>query len=220
MPLHGAQGTRRFQAEGNRQRLLHPRASGHRRALVFSGEARQRVRQPGEVGLDQFEGRTKLQHQPGIHRVLAGCTPVDVAGRALVLPSDQGGQRLYHRDGRIAGGRGLAAQRGQVEQFRTALRRDRRRRRFRNHAQSRLGTRERGFEIEHALQVAAIGKYLAHRFGAQQRVEKPGHVSSRRKQFRCRLAGSHSTPDPRPPCARSAWSGVPRGQASAPGRPH
>jgi hypothetical protein len=160
MPFDSAEPARRLQAKCHRNRLLHQGAARDRRALELPCKPGQGIGQVPQSGLDEFERTAQLKHQAGIHRVLAGRTPVHEA-RGIAVPAfDQRGQRLDHRDRGIAGRGRAARQRPSVEQIGTALRFDLHRRRTRDDARARRRPGERRLEVQHALEPRAVRKHL------------------------------------------------------------
>jgi hypothetical protein len=77
--LQRRQPDRGLVAEGDRQRLLQMGSPGHRRIAVQAGEIGQGAHDIGELGFDQRDRLAQLQHGRGIHDVLGGSAPVQIA---------------------------------------------------------------------------------------------------------------------------------------------
>jgi hypothetical protein len=72
---------RELEAEGDGNRVLAVRPAGHCRGRVPLGVPRQLADQLGQRRLDQIESGARLQDGAGVHDVLGGGAPVDVATR-------------------------------------------------------------------------------------------------------------------------------------------
>ncbi|MNC35653.1 hypothetical protein D3C75_841440 [compost metagenome] len=172
MARNGAQYAGKLHAQGHRGGVLQPGTPHQRCVGVQQGLARQGFGQRGEVSLDQRQCITQLQHQPGIHRILAGGAQVHIAFGLGNTTGDHLAQRLDQRDCRVAcRGNGIG-ERANVKALGLAGRLDRRYRAVRHQAGSSLGTGQGSFEIEHALQTAAVRKDLAHGRGGEIGVEQ------------------------------------------------
>ena len=68
-------------AEGHGQRLLQVRPASHRRVAVLGSQIGQDATQFADVGLNDVQCRSELQHDCRVHDVLRGRSPVKVAPR-------------------------------------------------------------------------------------------------------------------------------------------
>jgi hypothetical protein len=120
------------------------------------GLRRQALAQTGQILTQQGNRLAQLQHQPGIHGVLAGCAQMHVLFRFGILCSNPLTQGLGQRNRRIARGDDGLRQRDRIIEVSAARGLDRRDSRLRNHPTACLGTRQRRFEVQHALQSADV----------------------------------------------------------------
>ena len=178
MAADGVEPSRRLQAEGRGERVLHPGARGHGRRAVLHGQPGQRLREPGQLGVEQVQGLAPLQHEPGVQGILAGGAPVHEARGVGIVLRDEGGEAADEGDDGIAGRRRLASQRLDVEVLGPALFRDRRSRRRGDDSGAREGGGEGGLEIQHPLDAGAVGEEIADGRPAEERIEE-AHTGTR-----------------------------------------
>src|SRR5579883_2696902 len=101
--------------------LLQPGAGGQRCGFVPFGELGEIGAEPFEFGGDEAQGVAQLQNQASIDGVLAGSSPVHVAGGVLVLFADEFGELPNHGDGEVAGIDGAAGENVEVEELGAAM---------------------------------------------------------------------------------------------------
>ncbi len=169
-------------AEGDRRRLLQPGPPGQRRGRMALGLSRQHLAQTLQVSIDQLPGAAQLQHQAGVHDVLAGCAKMYITFSAGIADGDLLAQRLDQRDRRIAGGGDRFTERGKIVEPGLTGGRNRRDSRLRNQPDPRLRTGQRSFEVEHRLDPARVREDLGHiagnKIGIEQLVARSLHGKS------------------------------------------
>src|SRR5688572_2021147 len=79
MPLKSAQPDRSLVAEGNRRSVLKVSTTGHRRVAVGFRQVAQRFGRLQEPPINQLQRAAKLQDGRGIHDVLGGGSPMQIA---------------------------------------------------------------------------------------------------------------------------------------------
>ena len=142
----------------------------------------QRARNFGESVADFLKGFAQLKDETRVDRILAGSAIVDEGGSLLVVLGDERCELLDHRDSDVPGKRAFASQLLDREQIRIALRLNRCGGFFGRDALASQRSCQSGFEIEHGLQAAMIGKDLAHIVGREKWTEQVdgvwcGHLS-------------------------------------------
>src|SRR5581483_2305975 len=152
--------------------LLQPGAGGQRCGYVPFGETGDNGAEPFEFGGDEAQGVAQLQNQASIDGVLAGSSPVHVAGGVLVLFADEFGELPNHGDGEVAGIDGAAGENVEVEELGAAMTGNCARGGGGNDSCARFGAGERRFEIEHALEAAGVGEEFVNGFPAEEWVEQ------------------------------------------------
>ncbi|MNE36651.1 hypothetical protein D3C80_1304700 [compost metagenome] len=152
--------------------MLQPGASGQRRGGVALGLHGEILGQRGQLGFEQGDGGAQLQHQAAVHGVLAGGAEVHVALGLGVHGGDLPAEGLDQRDRRVAGAGDGDGQRFDVIGFGTAGGGDGRHGGGRDQPDRRLGARQRGLEIEHALQATAVAEHRTHRRAGEVGIEQ------------------------------------------------
>ena len=175
MPVEHREPDRGLVAEGDGQRLLAVRAAGHRRVAVTAREFGQDASQLTEILLDDLETIADLQDDRGVHDVLGGRPPVDVAPGLTAL--------LHHlmdeRQDRIAYDVGLLAQEVEVEGGHVSAACDLLGGLCRTHAATRLVLSERDLDLGVASDERVIGEHRPHLRGAEG-VAEQDRVEDRR----------------------------------------
>ena len=157
------------------------RAAGHHRAAKSLGEFRERAIDRGEVALDDRQGRLDLQHNGGIHDVLRGRTPVQIApGRAALL-GELGDQP---DDGIADHVRGLP-QLSKVDVFGAGQPLDAVGGLLRNNAEPGLDLGERHLNLDIARHRRRLGEDLAHG-GRGEGVAENCRIEDRRSHHQSR----------------------------------
>ena len=157
-------------AEGHRQGLLQMRAPGHRRVAIPFRQISEDAAQRGDIGFDDFEPLAHLQDHGGVHDVLRGRAPMDVAAGFTALLH----HLMHQRQDRIADIVGLAAQQIEIERRHIRASGDLFGRLGRDHAAARLGPRQRDLDLGIAGNQRVVGKHLAHLRCAEDVAEKDG----------------------------------------------
>ncbi len=172
MTGHGAEPAGDLHAEGYRGGMLQPGAPGHRDLGMARGLVGQRVAETAQVRLEQREGLTQLQDQPGVHGILAGGAQVHVFLGIRVVGRNLPAERLDQRNRRIAGRGDRLGQCAQVVVLGMTGRLDGVDRSGGDHLGPRFGPGQRRLEIQHALHTAAVGKHLTHRGAGEIDIEE------------------------------------------------
>ncbi len=142
--------------------MLQPGAPGQRRGDVTPGLGSEGFPQLHQISFDQFQRAAQLQHQAGVHCILAGRAQMHVTLGFGIALGDLLAQRLDQRNRRIpCRGNGLT-KRGEVVMLGPTCRFDRRNSRLRNQANPCLGPGQCRFEIKHGLNPALIAEHLTH----------------------------------------------------------
>ena len=165
MPLDGRQPDRRLVAEGDRKRVLEMRAPGHRRVPVLSGKACKAAPDSDEVRLNQVERVADLEYDARVLDVLRGRAPMDIAPR---IPLADGGKAVDQRHDGVADPVHLLTHEVHVEQVRIRLGRNLGRRRLRDDAEPPLDPRQRRFDVQPLLHLAALGEHGPHGVRAEE----------------------------------------------------
>ena len=111
-----------------------------------------------EIGLDERQGVADLQHGRGVHDVLGGGAPVDVAaGIAALL-----GELMHDADDRVADEIGLRLELREVDGIRARGALDRIGCVLRDDAGFGLGNREGHFDLDVFRHHRCIGEHRAH----------------------------------------------------------
>ena len=113
-----------------------------------------------------------IENQARVDRILAGRAPVHESRGCLILFFNHGGERFHHGNGDIAGQRGLVPYRLIIELRCVAVRTNSRARRTGRDTHACQSARQSRFKIEHSLKAPAIGKYIAHPFRREQRIQQ------------------------------------------------
>ena len=98
MPVEHGEPHRNLVAERDRQRLLQVSPARHRRVAVALGEAGKDYTQVVQLRLDQRERIADLEDDAGVHDVLRGRAPMDVASGFAAHLSEL----VHERQDRIA----------------------------------------------------------------------------------------------------------------------
>ena len=175
MAVKGGEPYGRLEAKGDRQRMLQMGAPGHRRIAIAPREPGEIAAQRREVGLDQRQPGTDLQHRGGIHDVLRRRPPMEPAPRL----AGAFGELAHERQDRIADRLGLALEAGQIERSGVGLHRlgsggNRGRGFRRDDADSRLSPCQRRFDLGAADEKGGVVEHRAHRGRAE-------HVAKQRR---------------------------------------
>ncbi len=150
-------------------------APGHRGVAIVARELGEVAAHRRQILLDQRQAGADLQHRCGIHDVLGGGAPMQIAPR---LP-----RQLRHladqRQDRVADGLGFFLEAREVERIAAAGQRiggvrDRLGRLRRNDPEPPLGARERGLDLGAAHKKSVVAKDRAHRSGAKHVGEDRG----------------------------------------------
>jgi hypothetical protein len=150
---------RGLEAERDRHRLLAEGAPGHDRPAVRLGEVAETGDEAVEAPTHRAERRAQLQHQRRVEHVLGGRAKVHV-GREL--GADRHPQRLDQRHHRGARGRRRGTEVRHVEPLRRRAVADAQCRLGRDHAELRLGPRQRRLDVEHRLQALPVREARRH----------------------------------------------------------
>ncbi|MNZ56905.1 hypothetical protein D3C78_748650 [compost metagenome] len=142
--------------------MLQPGATGQGGLCVGLGLAGQGIRQPRQIRFDQCQRRPQLQHQAGVHGILAGGAQVHITLGLRDATGNHLAQRLDQRDRRVTGHRNGFGQRGKVIALGMAGGFDRCHRHLGDNPGGRFGTGQGCFEIKHALHPATVAEDLAH----------------------------------------------------------
>ncbi len=159
---------RAFVAEGNRQRVLTMRASGHDVASVTTRRRGESTVGRGEIGFDDVDPLPDLQHERGIENVLGGRTPMHVAAR---IAARRAAERPDHRDDGVADDPCAGADLLERQAIDCRGGGDRLGRSRRNYVEARLHPRQRRLDIEHALEQRPIVEHSMHLRRAVERTE-------------------------------------------------
>ena len=159
MPLDGRQPHRRLVAEGDRQRVLEMRASGHRRVPVFARKARQPVANGEQVRFHENQRVADLEHDARVLDVLRGRAPMDVAPR---IPLAEGGEAVDQRHDGVADPVYFLAHEVHVDEVRVGPGGNLGRGLFRDDAEPPLHPRQRRLDIQPLLHLPALGKHRPH----------------------------------------------------------
>ena len=147
MAIHGIQPPSHFRAERGWQRLLHPGPADNDRRPMLGRKFCQAATQPIQITRDNFQRLPQLQNTACIDRILARRAPMHVPCCIAIALRDQSSKRFDQWNGNIPREFCAASQLRNIEQFRFAFRRDRRRGRGGNYAGSRLRSRQTDLEI-------------------------------------------------------------------------
>lgn len=131
----------------------------HRGVAVLEREIGEDLAQFADVGLDQVDGVAKLESDGGIHDVLRGCSPVNIAS-GIATHRDE---LINQRQNRITDDFSLVSHVVEVDALDPGLAGDYISGIDRDHADASLGLGKRNFSVDIALDQRAIREQLAHR---------------------------------------------------------
>ena len=161
---------RRLVAERHGQRVLQMRAAGHHGVAMLPGERGQALVERGKIGLDEGERVPDLQDGGGVHDVLGGGAPVDVAaGLAALL-----GELVHDADDGVADEIGLGLQLGDVDGVRARQPLDGRGGVLGDDADAGLRGRQRHLDLDVARDRRSIAEDRAHGRRAERIAEDVG----------------------------------------------
>ena len=149
-----------------------------------------------QVPFDQREAGADLQYRSGVHDVLGGSAPMQIAPRL----TRQFGHLAYEQQDRIADRLGLVLQARQVEHLAAARQRirrvrDRIGRLGRDDPEPSLGARQSRLDLDAAREKGVVAEHVAHRRGAEHVGEDRGVEGADRH----RLGSVARYPCPNPP---------------------
>ncbi len=153
---------RELEPERHWQRMLHAVAPDRSGAAMTSGECGEAVDGAVEVGEQDIDSGTQLEHQGGVEDVLGARSPAHVGGGGGVGLGHLGGERVDERDGDVAGRDRLLAQRFNIVALHLGGIGDLIGGKRRHEADGGFRAGERHNEIQHALQARAIVEDSAH----------------------------------------------------------
>ena len=131
--------------------MLQPSAASQGCGDITFGLNCESVAQLRQITFDQRQRPTQLQHQPGVHHVLAGRAQMHIKLGFGITGRDLLAQRLDQWNGGIARSGNRLAEGGEVVMPGLTRSFNRGDSRLRNQPDTRLGPGQRGFEIEHGL---------------------------------------------------------------------
>jgi len=113
------------ETESGGQRMLQPGARGQQSFAMCGSELSQSRDNVPEIGLYCAGSVAQLKHEAGIERVLTGGAVVNVSRGVGRSASNDGGQLLQQRNGKVSGGRHGLREGRQIEQVGPARRSNR-----------------------------------------------------------------------------------------------
>ena len=162
MAIHGVQPTSNLGTESRGQSMLHERAAGHRCGAVSLGQLSQATAKGSLINFKDVESLSNLENQAGIVRVLTGCAPVNESRCLRIVFRDQRCELLDQRYRGIKRKGGCSGECVGVDQVCLALRNDRWGCGRGDYATASLSSRERGLEVQHALETRGVRENFAH----------------------------------------------------------
>ena len=174
LPVAGdcAEPTGDLHAQRDRRCMLQPGPARQRSCPVTLGLGGKNVPQPRQIMFDQLDRTAQLQHQAGVHHILAGSAQMHITFGAGIFAGDQLAEGLDQGNRRVAcGGDGVAEGIYVVERSQAGLGNGRDGR-LRDQPDLSLGPGQRRFEIQHALQTPLVAEHFSHAVGGEVGVEQ------------------------------------------------
>ncbi len=152
--------------------MLQPGSPGQGHVGITLGLHSKHLAQLRQVRFNQRQRLAQLQHQPGVHHILAGRAQVHVTLGAGIFSGNQFAQGLHQWNRRVPR-RGNRLTEGvhivKRSQARLGNRCDGG---LRNQPDPGLGPGQRRFEIQHALQTSLVAEHLGHAVSGEVSVEQ------------------------------------------------
>jgi hypothetical protein len=152
---------------------------------MLGSQIGQDAAQRADVRIDAVQRIAHLQRDGGVHDVLRGRAPVDVAPGLAAHRHEL----VHQRQDRVADDVGLLAHVVEVDALDSRFAGDGGGRLGRDHADARLGLGQRDLDVDVALHERAVGKHLAHRLGAEGVAEQGGIDDGAGRRNRVRRQG-------------------------------